>query len=142
MKLAAGGSEWANVELDAGDRLFHAAAIARFLDGEHLAKGNWERVAPQVSDGSWRAFGLRSAGKALVWVVRPDGGKSGPAGAATLRIPVSGDGRYRVEMWDTRRGAIDKTIPAVAAGDVVTVECPGIANDLALKAVAEGRTSR
>jgi hypothetical protein len=100
MKLACGGTEWFNVELDADNRLVHAKAIAQFLDGEHLTKTRWEIAKPEISDKQLRTFALCSERKTLAWVVKPPTQDPTPAVAgAVLRIPVA---VYRQESLKSR----------------------------------------
>jgi hypothetical protein len=136
MKLAAGGTEWFCVELDSGNRLFHAKAIAQFLDGEHLTNTHWEIAAPGISDKQLRAFALRSERKTLAWVVKPPTKDPTPAvTGATLRIPVAAPGAYRLEFWDTAKGVVTGTRDVEAADTFAICELPEIAADLAIKAI-------
>ena len=135
MKLACGGTEWFNVELDAGNRLVHAKAIAQFLDGEHLTKTRWEIAKPEISDKQLRAFALRSERKTLAWVVKPPTKDPTPAVAgAVLKIPVAAAGVYRLEFWDTVRGTVTGTRDVEAAEGFVTCELPELGSDIAIKA--------
>ncbi len=132
LKMAGGGTHWGNNELDAAGQLFHAGAVARFLDGENLSNGRWRRCAVRVSEGSLHAFGLQAPGRTLIWVVQPDGKESGPV---TVHVPLSRDGACEIECWDTNRGQVVKTLAAVSDGGVATVELAGVEGDVALKAV-------
>ena len=137
MKLAAGGTEWFIVELDAGNRLFHAKAITQFLGDEHLTKTRWEIAPSEISDQQLRAFALRSERKTLAWVVKPPTNDPTPAvTGATLKIPVAAPGAYRLEFWDTAKGTVTATRDVEAAGAVVTCTLPEIVSDLAIKAIA------
>jgi hypothetical protein len=136
MKLACGGTEWFNVELDDGNRLVHAKAIAQYLDGEHLTKVRWEIAKPEISDSQLRAFALRSAHKTLAWVVKPPAKDPSPdVQSAVLKIPVAAPGTYRLEFWDTVQGTVTATREVEAAGGLVPCDLPEIVSDLAIKAV-------
>lgn len=137
MKLACGGTEWFNVELDDGNRLFHAKAIAQYLDGEHLTKVRWQIATPEISDKQLRAFALRSERKTLVWIVKPPAKDPTPVvKGAVLKIPVTAPGTYRLEFWDTAQGTVTATQGAEATAGFVACDLPDLGTDIALKAVA------
>ncbi len=134
MKMAGGGTDWFNVELDANNLMFHAKAISKYLQAESLTIPQWEIAKPVVSATGLDAFALRSANQTLAWIVRP------PANPQSMSmtdfhvtIPVMKNAVYQVEFWDTYSGEVIKKTREKSSEGKVTVKVEDFKYDIALK---------
>lgn len=90
-----------------------------------------------------RAWALVGRRLSLAWVQHQDSTWSKRAGGTVARpvsgavagIPVSGPGRWRVEVWNTYTGSRMSTLTLTAARNQVTVPLPTVSRDVAIKAV-------
>jgi hypothetical protein len=143
LKNAASGTDWLVNVLDSDKQLYHARALAQFLDGENLVAKPWRQVAPSSSDSSLTAFALATEGKSLAWVLNRtwnwldfvEGRKPPPAASATVKIPVQLPGQYLIELWNTTTGAVEKTLTIQTGSAELTIPLPSIETDLALKCI-------
>lgn len=143
-KNAVGGTEWLGHFIVKRDQLFHATALRNFLEGESLTKPHWEIVTPETAHPDLRAFCLQSAGKSWAWVQNRFytwveaghyGRKPPVVTGAEINIPVKREGKYRIELWDTRSGKIISTVEAVSKKGKVNYGLPPVEKDVALKAI-------
>lgn len=134
MKMAGGGTDWFNVELDANNMMFHSKAISKYLDGESLIKALWEIAKPEISVDGLDAFALTSANKSMAWIVRPPAKHEGlEISSFNATIPVLNDGSYLVEIWDTNNGEVIKKLDAKSTNGKITVMIDNFKKDIALK---------
>jgi hypothetical protein len=143
MKSAAGGTEWLNIVLDYDNEMYHAGIVNKFLQNESLIDQVWEIKYPELFHDGLRGFVLQSKEKSMVWVhnkqsiwyTRVQGESPNPAENAVIRIPVSGNGEYRVEFWNTYTGEIFRTETKRAVSKRISLTLPKIENDIALKVI-------
>lgn len=144
LKGAVGGTEWMGAFIDRKNELYHATAIAKYLEGESLTKPHWQIQTPEVSDQNLRAFALQSQAKTLVWVQNRaytwiEAGHQGQTpqtvSGARAGVPVAKDAIYQVEVWDTRRGTVVSKSTIRSSGKRVTCPLPPIEKDVALKVI-------
>jgi hypothetical protein len=134
MKMAGGGTDWFNVELDANNLMFHSKAISKYLDGESLTKPQWEIAKPVVSATGLDAFALKSANQTMAWIVRPPGNlQSMSMTDFHVTIPVMKNAVYQVEFWDTYSGEVIKKTREKSSDGKITVKVDGFKKDIALK---------
>jgi hypothetical protein len=134
MKMAGGGTDWFNVELDANNLMFHSKAISQYLDGESLTKPQWEIAKPVVSATGLDAFALKSANQTMAWIVRPPGNlQSMSMSDFHVTIPVMKNAVYQVEFWDTYSGEVIKQTREKSSDGKITVKVDGFKKDIALK---------
>jgi len=134
MKMAGGGTDWFNVELDANNKMFHTKAISEYLNGESLTKTLWEIAKPEISVDELDAFALTSANKSMAWIVRPPAKNDGTEiSSFNATIPVLNDGSYLVEIWDTNNGEVIKKLDAKSTNGKITVKIDNFKKDIALK---------
>lgn len=145
LKGAVGGTEWLGAFIDQKNELYHATAVAKYLEGESLTKPRWEIGDAAVSHPDLRGFCLAADGKTLVWVQNRfytwleaghRGEKPPTIRDATVTVPVKKDGGYRVELWDTRSGEVVSTAAANSSAETIRYELPPIEKDVALKVIA------
>ncbi len=67
------------------------------------------------------------------WYNHGQGGKVGQVEAFTLAISGLGDGRYRLEWWETWKGAPVRTEQVEAHDGRLTVAVPPLTTDAAVK---------
>ncbi len=124
--------------------MYHATAIAKYLEGESLTKPHWQIETPAVSHQDLRGFALRSEAKTLVWVqsrfytwieAGHQGKKPPTIAGAQVVVPVAKDGTYRVELWDTRRGQVLDKSTIRSNEKKVTCPLPPLDKDVALKVI-------
>jgi hypothetical protein len=132
MKMAGGGTDWFNVELDANNMLFHAMAISNYLDGEYLA--GMKMASPVVSEKDLDAFALTSIGKSLAWMIIPPSKRGKSVTTFFANIPVEKDGKYSVEIWDTRKAEVIRKVECDSFSGTLNLRIDNFATDIALKA--------
>jgi hypothetical protein len=138
MKMAAGGTDWFVVELDANNLMFHAKSISKYLDGESLTKIHWEMATPEVSDTVLNAFALKSDNKTMVWIIRPPSKRHTEAATpAVVNIPVEKNGKFLVEFWDTSKGEIVQKVNVESTGKMIKLKIDYVNTDIALKAILQ-----
>jgi hypothetical protein len=135
MKMAGGGTDWFNVELDANNMLFHAKAIHRFLIGENLV--GMKMANPIVSETDLDAFSLTSNGRSLAWMILPPSIRLKTIKTFFANIPVETDGQYIIELWDTRKGEVIKNVTAHSINGIINVQISDLKTDIALKAILQ-----
>ncbi|MGD0774782.1 MAG: hypothetical protein ABSC05_18355 [Candidatus Solibacter sp.] len=143
IKNAASGTDWMVNVLDHDNQLFHAKALAQFLDGESLTAKPFEQSDAATSDSKLTAFALRNSDKTLAWVVnrtwnwmdQTQGRTAQPLSGQSIKLPVVRDGRYDVELWNTFTGAVQARLTLESSGNLLAVPLPEITNDLALKCI-------
>lgn len=144
LKRAVGGTEWMGAFIVKKNEMYHAAAVRSYLEGESLTKQRWEIDTPVTSHPDLRGFVLRTEGKSLVWVQNRfytwlEAGHRGHVPptieGAQVKVPVAKEGRYRIEQWDTRKGAVVATAEARSESKAVTVALPAVQKDVAFKVV-------
>ncbi len=147
LKSAAGGTDWLANIIDHQGELYHAAALYKYLEGESLTKTRWEIRTPTVGDLNLGAFALQADGKTLVWAHNKrytwysDGQLKQtvtPVASTRIAIPVSQNGSYRIELWDTRRGTVQSQSSVAAVSKTVTYNLPTVERDVALKVIHIG----
>jgi len=143
LPLAGTACPWWWVLIDQKDLYGEFAAVAAFTRGEERRGMGYDSVAALATDAArerrLRAQCLRGRSRTLCWVwdpahfsqhtIRDD---EPPAGA-TLRLPDTPDGRYTIEVWDTRRGVPTATFEAEASGGTLKFELPPFVGDVACK---------
>ena len=138
MKMAGGGTDWFNVELDANNLLFHAKSISKYLDGESLTKTLWQMAKPEVSDTVLDAFALTSENKTMAWIIRPPSKRQTEvATPAVINIPVEKNGKFLVEFWDTSKGEILRKVNIESTGKMIQLKIDYIKTDVAFKAILQ-----
>ncbi len=143
LKNAASGTDWLVNVLDNDKQLFHAKALAQFLDGEKLTAKPWQQATAATSDPKLSVFALKNAGKTLVWILNrnwnwldhAEGRPLQPLSGQSIRLPVVRDGRYTVELWNTFTGVAESKRSIDSSGNLLTVPLPEIKNDLAIKCI-------
>jgi len=90
-----------------------------------------------------RPYALQDAtqGETLIWLQDPESNWSQDRDSkipqtftgAILRIPVPGNGPYKVEWWDTRKGIIRQRATVRMAGKTVILTVPAFSRDIALR---------
>lgn len=138
LKMAGGGTDWFNVELDRDGLMYHSKVISQFLEEEHLTKTRWEIAEVEVTDSNVDAYGLESKGKTLVWLIRPPATRDKLRSSSfDAKIPVAGNGKYLVEIWDTRTGATSSKLKLKSEGGFVTLKIDDLDIDRAYKIVLQ-----
>ena len=132
MKMAGGGTDWFNVELDANNMLFHAKAISNYLDGEGIA--GMKMATSVVSERDLDAFALTSKGHSLAWMIMPPSKRGKSVTTFFANIPVEKDGKYLVEIWDTQKGEVIRKVEADSFSGILNLRIDNFATDIALKA--------
>ena len=138
MKMAGGGTDWFNNELDANNLMFHAKSISKYLDGESLTKTHWQMAKPEVSDTVLNAFALTSENKTLAWIIRPPSKRQTEnSTTSTLNIPVEKNGKYIIEFWDTSKGEILQKVNKESTGKMIQLKIDYVKADVAFKAILQ-----
>ena len=104
-----------------------AHAISLFNTGQDwfvLGQISVTDYAPAVA-----ALAKGDAHGAFFWAYARD--RNGPAQAATLSFPGLSPDRYRVRLWDTWRGRVLPSVPAIRVNGRVTVTLPAVDRDVA-----------
>jgi hypothetical protein len=143
IKNAASGTDWLVNVLDHDNQLFHAKALANFLDGENLTAKPYQMAEAPASDARLTGFALRNDSKTLVWLVNRtwnwldhvEGRPAQPLSGQSVKAPVVHDGRYDVELWNTFTGAVESRLSINSSANLLTVPLPEITHDLALKCI-------
>jgi hypothetical protein len=121
----------------------HFAALSRFMKGEDRRGKRLKQFTPKVTLGL-KALGLRNDDRADVWVYAPGTQlnlRQPPAvDGARLAVPGLRNGQYTVELWDTRKGKVMRSVKATSAGGQMNIALPKVKPDLALKVRRTGGT--
>ncbi|MEN6345701.1 MAG: DUF5060 domain-containing protein [Armatimonadia bacterium] len=91
--------------------------------------------------GTLQCLGMRTADYALLWLHDPEstwyndklGKVPQPIDGATTTLLGLADGNYQVEWWDTRKGEVSATNPAVSAEGKLSLTVPTFTRDVAAK---------
>ena len=134
---------WWHQFIDSDDLYWNFKALAAFHAGEDRLGQNMVQRVPTFARGhhDLAALALQNTRKAYVWVFsrtsterypkRPD---QGPR-FSDISIVLTGfdPGKYRVEVWDTYRGTIIKTLEVAAKSGNLVIPLPTFHTDCALK---------
>jgi hypothetical protein len=112
-----------------------------YLDGYELTGYRSSRI-PDVN-----IYAISNGKQAAVWVQNAqhdwmnvaDKKEVKPVQSLTFDLHGLADGNYRIQMWDTIKGVIMKSVSAVSHGGVMHVNAGSIESDIALRAVPGGK---
>ncbi len=105
---------WWDSYLGAHDLGYHFAAVDKFFQGEALPAAGWTTVRDRGT-GPVRVVGMKSGAAALLWIQQRENTwyhrlveRRAPAilPGAGIELGQLGDGRYRIEWWDTYSGEL------------------------------------
>jgi len=112
---------------------------------------DWVEISPYTFTGcrdpqfaQMDAYGLRTGTLALVWLHDVDSNwyndKHGrpPVPVQGLKVPLQGlkDGAYKLQWWDTRKGAVLRTTTAKCVQGTLVIAAPEFTGDIAVKVTA------
>jgi len=136
---------WWDTHIHPNNLYHHFGALSRFGAGldrrAHRFTPRRQRLRMESAGKEYffELTGLESEGISLFWLCDADGltprggaGKRSYEGVR-IRLPLSRDGLYRVEHWDTYRGVIVRIDPAQCQKGLLEIELPLFRNDIALK---------
>ena len=143
LPLPSSATPWWWVFIDRKNLYGHFTPLAAFAEGEDR-RGKGYAQAPAIAEDKGgrrdlRAYCLRNDSRGFCWVYepsyfnRPTGGSDGKPQPAVVRLPGLPDGRYTIEVWDTRRGIATETFQADATGDALAFTLPPFVGDIACK---------
>jgi hypothetical protein len=145
MPYAGNTGFWWWLHVHFADKYQHYRALANFMAGEDrrgldLAQGNYLVNSP---GDVLQAVGLQNDTRADVWVYhrRAPTTLKGlrPVRKASLGLTGLEDGVYRVEFWDTYKGARTSQIKVKTNDSRILIDLPVLKNDVALKVRLEKR---
>ncbi|MFW6108700.1 MAG: hypothetical protein ACOC8D_02690, partial [bacterium] len=138
---------WWHQFIDADDQYWNFKALAAYHEGEDRRGKDFQTgsVGFHANKGDLDAMALQTARQAYVWVYSESAALKMPsrATAPTFEGVVLGlrgfeQGTYRVEVWDTFKGAIVATLDVEADSGRLRIPLPPFRIDCALKVKAAG----
>jgi len=143
MPYAGNTGFWWWLHIHFADKYSHYRALANFMKGEdrrgkNYIQGNYLVTSP---GDVLKAVGLQNRTSARVWVyhsrvpvsLKPVQVVQG----ARLAFAGLQNGVYRIDLWDTYKGAKTGTLRAQSVSGQMTLKLPTVRNDLALKVFLE-----
>ena len=133
---------WGNY-VHPADLYYHFGAVARFVEGVPWTAAGFQPVAPKTISPQLRAMALRGDRMTLLWLHNRrhtwwNVVEKQPIAAiesATVTIDGLKDGEYKVEWWDTWKGAVTSTQTLEARQGALSVPVTNLMRDAAAKIV-------
>ncbi|NLW50786.1 MAG: DUF5060 domain-containing protein [Candidatus Brocadiaceae bacterium] len=149
LPMAGTACPWWWVLIDRRDLYGMFSAVAAFTRGEDRRGMGYDAAGAIANDTDRRRRRLRAQClraqapgvpyRALCWIWAPDYftahaiGEEETATPATLRLPGTPDGRYAVEVWDTRAGRPIERKEVACEGGTLIFDLPAFVGDVACK---------